>query len=326
MTATLTDRYVYAVTRSLPQSQRADIDKELRASIADAVDARVEAGESPEAAERATLTELGDPAPLAAEYAGRPSWLIGPQYYYYWTGLLKLLAATVLPIVFAVLFIINFIEGGIGQAFGGAFAVTITVAVHLAFWTTLLFAIAERSNDAKTKQALRGGEQGWTVDSLPEVPERGAGSGGSRLSELIPSVVFLLFFGFLLFWQQNNSVFEDAAGNPIPFLNPDLWTFWLPFLLVVLALELLFAFALYAIGRWNWALAIVNIGLNLASAVPLIWLLLHHQLLNIPFFEQFGWGTTLNTLVDPIAAGAVAVIAIGDSIDGIVKAARVSKR
>ncbi len=53
MTATLTDRYVYAVTRSLPESQRADIDKELRASIADAVDARVEAGDHPAEAERA---------------------------------------------------------------------------------------------------------------------------------------------------------------------------------------------------------------------------------------------------------------------------------
>ncbi len=30
MTASLADRYVYAVTRALPESQRADIDKELR--------------------------------------------------------------------------------------------------------------------------------------------------------------------------------------------------------------------------------------------------------------------------------------------------------
>lgn len=326
MTATLTDRYVYAVTRSLPESQRADIEKELRASIADAVDARVESGVQRDAAERATLTELGDPARLASEYAGRPSWLVGPQYYYYWQSLLKLLAVTVLPIVFVVLFIINFIEGGIGQAFAGAIWVVITVAVHLGFWVTLLFAIAERSNDAKTKEALQGGSEGWTVDSLPQVPERGAASTGGRLGELIPAVVFLLFAGFAVFWQQYNSVFEDAQGRPIPFLNPDQWSFWIPFLLVILVLELLFSVALYALGRWNWALAIVNIGLNLASAIPLIWLLLTHQLLNPAFFEAFGWEATLTTLVEPISAGAVAVIAIGDSIDGIVKAARAGKK
>src|SRR5690606_7305232 len=78
---TLTDRYVYAVIRSLPESQRADIERELRASIADAIETRIEAGEAPEAAERATLTELGDPMRLAGEYADRPSWLIGPKYF-----------------------------------------------------------------------------------------------------------------------------------------------------------------------------------------------------------------------------------------------------
>jgi len=35
-TTQLTERYIYAVTRSLPEGQRADIEKELRASIVDA--------------------------------------------------------------------------------------------------------------------------------------------------------------------------------------------------------------------------------------------------------------------------------------------------
>jgi hypothetical protein len=325
MTASLTDRYVYAVTRALPEPQRADIDKELRASIADAVDARVEAGEQLADAERATLTELGDPVKLAGEYAGRPNWLVGPRYYSSWVSFLKLLAATVLPVVFVVLFVINFIEGGIGPAFGGATWVTLTVAVHLAFWVTLFFAIAERSNDTKTTDALDS-SMAWTLDSLPQVPERGSGSTTKRLGELIPSVVFLLFFGIAIIWQQFNSVFKDTDGNPIPALDPQLWTFWLPYLLVILVLELLFAVSLYAIGRWNWALAIVNIGLNLGSAIPLVWLLVTHQLLNLPFFDQFGWEATVANLVDPIAAGVVALVAIWDSIDGIVKAGRAGKK
>lgn len=325
MTATLTDRYVYAVTRSLPESQRADIDKELRASIADAVDARVEAGEHPAEAERTTLTELGDPGKLAGEYAGRPNWLVGPKYYSYWVSLLKLLAATVLPVVFIVLFVIGFIEGGIGQAFGSATWVTLTVAVHLGFWVTLFFAIAERSKDTKTTDALDS-SMVWTLDSLPQVPEYRTGSPTKRLGELIPQVVFLLFFGGAIIWQQFNSVFTDPEGNPIPVLNPQLWSFWLPVLLVITALELLFAVALYAIGRWNWALAIVNIVLNLASGITLVWLLVTHQLLNLPFFEEFGWASTVTNLVDPIAAGAVALIAIWDSIDGILKAARANKK
>ncbi|MFD0597537.1 permease prefix domain 1-containing protein [Catellatospora coxensis] len=69
---TLTDRYVDATLRRLPGRQRADIEKELRTAIADAVDDRVEAGDEPAAAEIEVLTGLGDPARLAAGYADRP--------------------------------------------------------------------------------------------------------------------------------------------------------------------------------------------------------------------------------------------------------------
>ena len=66
--ATLTDRYVDATLRGVPQAKRADIERELRASIADAIDARADSGDSSADAEVAVLTELGDPARLAAGY------------------------------------------------------------------------------------------------------------------------------------------------------------------------------------------------------------------------------------------------------------------
>src|SRR5690606_15582817 len=65
MAATLTARYIDAVTRSLAPNAQEDVRVELEASIADAVEARLEQGESPDAAERGVLTELGDPAALA---------------------------------------------------------------------------------------------------------------------------------------------------------------------------------------------------------------------------------------------------------------------
>lgn len=43
----LTDRYVWATVRSLPEKQRSDIERELRTSIADAVDAKTDAGQRP---------------------------------------------------------------------------------------------------------------------------------------------------------------------------------------------------------------------------------------------------------------------------------------
>ncbi len=125
------------------------------------------------------------------------------------------------------------------------------------------------------------------------MPGHRIGSPTKRLGELIPSVVFLLFFGAAIVWQQFNSVFTDAAGRPIPALDPEqLWSFWLPYFLVIIVLELLFAVALYAVGRWNWALAIINIVLNLASAIPLIWLLVTHQPAEPPVLRRSSAGPT----------------------------------
>ncbi len=94
---TLTDRYVWGVLRAVPEAQRPDLEPEIRALIADAMDARVAsvAGEAPTAAERAVLTELGDPEVLAARYTDRSLFLIGPAYFLVW----KRLLLTILPII-----------------------------------------------------------------------------------------------------------------------------------------------------------------------------------------------------------------------------------
>ena len=72
-----TERYLAATLRSIPEPQHADVERELRSSIADAVEERVAAGEDRLAAERTVLEGLGDPAQLAAAYTGRAAYLIG---------------------------------------------------------------------------------------------------------------------------------------------------------------------------------------------------------------------------------------------------------
>ena len=65
MNTELVERYIAAATKSLPPDVQDDVRAELTASITDAIDARTEQGEDPAAAERAVLTELGDPAVLS---------------------------------------------------------------------------------------------------------------------------------------------------------------------------------------------------------------------------------------------------------------------
>ena len=151
--STLTDRYVWAVLRSLPEAQRADIDRELRATIADTVDAKIESGSKPADAEREALIELGDPYKLAWGYADRPLHLIGPALFPDYIRLLRVLYFIVLPIVVVVVFLSLLLAKSLeGEspwgAFGPIWPIAIGVAVHMGFWTTLVFAVLERTHAA----------------------------------------------------------------------------------------------------------------------------------------------------------------------------------
>ena len=72
-TATLTERYISATIRSLTPEVQDDVRAELQASIADAIDAKLEQGETPSAAERAVLSELGDPGTVSYTHLTLPT-------------------------------------------------------------------------------------------------------------------------------------------------------------------------------------------------------------------------------------------------------------
>jgi hypothetical protein len=312
---TLTDRYVWAVLRSIPEKQRADIDAELRATIADAVDARREAGGSEADAERGALVDLGDPAILAAGYADRPLHLIGPALFLDYSRLLRLLLAIVLPCVVLGVGIANAIQGhSFGEVVGGAVVTALTVGVHLCFWITLIFAILERTRTTLSPFVP------WSPDGLSAVPS-GPRTG---FGEAITTVVFLLLFAGGIAWQQFFSVFDDAERTPIPFLEPGLWSFWLPYALVITGLQIVLAVVLFGVGRWTWPLATAHAVLAFALAIPALWLLVTGRLLNEAFFAEFGWAEIIQPggVVVLVGALVVAGIAIGTAVDGFVKARR----
>ena len=312
---TLTDRYIWAVVRSVPEQHRSDIERELRASIDDDVEAR---GGDVATAERETLLALGDPDRLAASYAQRPAMLIGPKYYFDYVRLLKVLYAIVLPITVVAVAVAHVIaRDGIGEIIGGSIVAGITIGAHLGFWTTAVFAVLERTDAARTAPLTE-----WKPESLPQIPDRRAGTG---LAELVAAVVFLLFFAGAIVWQQLSSVFQDAAGAPVPLLRPELWSFWIPYTFVLIALELVFAVVLYRLQRWTWPMATVNVLLNLAFMIPATWLVLQDRVFNPAFIAELGFPDGLGAAVlAPVMVLVFLGAGIGDAADGIVKARRAS--
>ena len=245
MTTTLTERYITATVSSLPTAAQDDVRAELTASIDDAVEARIEQGEDAEAAERAVLTDLGDPGILAAGFADRPLQLIGPKYYLTWWRLLKLLLIIVPICTFGGVALAQSIAGaGIGELIGTAIGATIGAIVHVGFWVTLVFAILERTG------ASTGVD--WSLDQLPEVPTRRA-----RRTELVAILVTSgLLIGAVL-WDQFVG-FARVDGAPVPVLNPALWPLSLVAISVLLAAQVVIAIGIAARGRWTTGAAIAS--------------------------------------------------------------------
>lgn len=322
-TATLTERYIHAATRGVPEKSRADLGTELSASIADAIDARVEAGETRDAAERAVLTEMGDPDRLAADYSDRPAFLIGPRYYFEWRRLVKILLAIVLPLAAFGIGVGQLLSGaGFGEAVASVVVALFTIALHLIFWPTLVFAILERNGGPslpETSSATAAGPWApWTLDRLPEIREKGLGT-----AELVTSLVGIaLAIGAVLWDQLIGFVFVD--GNGIPLIDPALWALWIPVLMVVLIGEAVFAVVLYRTGRWTVPLAVANTLLALLFAVPVVWLSTHDALFDPAFFDATAGAEAaeVGSVVGIVIGCIIAAIALWDIADGWIKTAR----
>ncbi|MEU4237703.1 permease prefix domain 1-containing protein [Actinoplanes sp. NPDC026619] len=293
----LIDRYVYTALRRVPEQQRGDIDQELRASIEDAVDARVEAGEERDAAVETTLTELGDPDKLADQYAGRTNVLIGPEIYPAWRRLLTLLLAAVLPIVVIIGVVIQLVDDpDVGKVIGGAITSILTVGTQMAFWTTAVFAVIERTGAGRNDIKLN-----WTLKDLPKyepstIPKTEVGAGIVWPALLITALV----------WQQ-------FGLSEVPVLDPANWSFWWPYMIGALVLGAGYQVWLYRRRKYDRTVSVVNAVQQLISAVPLIWLLSTDHFFNPEFhnFADLGDGDVKQWLT----AIVIAILALGTAYD-----------
>lgn len=326
MTTTLTDRYVWAVTRLLPEGQRAEIDQELRSSIGDMVDARLAAaGEDPRVpedddvtvddVEAEVLTELGDPGALAARYTDRPRALIGPEVYPGYLRLLKLLASILLPIVAVTSLVVGILAEdvtGIGEVIGGVASGLFDVALQLTFWVTLGYVIYERTR----------GEDHWSVDALPDPPAPRHVTVGETVSSLVLVGVAIA----ALLWQRASSPLTDPVdGEAVPLLDPGLWSGWAQALIAVLALGAVVVVVVHRVGRWTPATAAANVGVDLVVLGIVTWLAVDDRLLNTRFLEVLADRNDWTSVPDPspwaviVLVGAVVA---WDAVDGLRKARR----
>ena len=310
---TLTDRYVWAVARRLPHARRAEVGEQLRADIGAAIATRVAAGEEPDAAETAVIEALGDPDRRAADAEGRLGYLIGPRWYFDYRRLLVVVLSAVGPSVLGALLLAQALAGlNVWQGIPAAFGVAFSVTVQVGFWITVAFAVIERVSKGRRRPSAD-----WDLSDLPLIPTARIG-----LGETIVAVLAYLLLVGLVVWQRNIWVVETAGDVPLPVLDPALWSFWIPWFLALAALEIVFALVAFTIGHWTWALAWVNVALNLAFAVPAVWLIASGAALSSEFRRTFAEVSALIDGLVAIVPLVIVVVAAIDIIEGFRKAYR----
>lgn len=299
------ERYVATVLGSIPESRRSDVDRELRTAIDDAIEARVEQGEEPSVAESAVLTDLGDPARLAADYSDRPLYLIGPRFYLPWLRVMRKLLAFVPAVAGMLTVVVQLLTGEdiVGAILGGVWAGVIT-AVNVVGWTTLGFAVAERADE--TSAADLEPLTRWSLDRLPRVPDRQFNTGEVIGSMVASAVVFVLILSF------RNVTF--------PFIDPDAWNLGIPLLLGLVAFSFVLALVKLRVGKWSYPLAVANALLNLGFAAWWAWAL-SGDLLDVDYFGDVVAPDWLTVSVR-ITLAIVVAICVWDAYKGFVGARR----
>lgn len=312
--SSLTDRYVAAVLHGIRDEQRAEVAAALRDSIGKAVDARVAGGEAPGDAERAVLTEFGDPMRVSAARSGRELHLIGPAVYPDYVRLLRLLLAIIVPIVGVAVGMATAVAGAdpwdvVAAGFGAAFS----VAVQVAFWVTLVFAIIERSGSKPHVPAM------WDLGDLPEASDRRISLGST-----VGSIVGLGVLIWFLLWQPTYQESFDPGGPTIPILDPALSQFWIPFLVAVLLASIGLEIVKYLRGHWTLLLAAVNTVLSLAFAIPAIWLLRTEQFFDPAFLSAITIDEVASTVdaLPTLIVWIIVIVSVVDITEGWWKATR----
>ncbi|MGI6707283.1 MAG: HAAS signaling domain-containing protein [Clostridia bacterium] len=323
----LINRYIYAVTRHLPQPQREDIDKELRGLIEDMLVERC-AGEEPQKTDiEAVLKELGEPSKLADQYRDKKRYLVGPENFDIYMLILKI----VLPVTAFGVAIASTIGFFANPPFDIIQGITklITDIISAAFssfaWITIVFAINERIQ-FYTKEKM--GKKEWDPSSLPEIPSKNT---MIKWSDCIFGIVIaVLFICLFHFASQFIGVYHFEDGRMItvvPLFDERGVKQVLPLLTVLFCISILKECGKLMMGKWTLPLGIANAIFNFISLFFLVTVFSNTGIWNPNFINELYAADTilshmpvgeLTTIWNSFRAGFVYVGAFGLIIDAII--------
>ena len=251
----LIERYIFDVTRRLPENERSEVRRELEANIAD----MLQDGQG-ENDIKEVLTKLGSPRILAEQYRQKQRYLISPAMFDLYISVLKLVVLIVgvvclcVGIVMGVFSAASASADSVGEAIGTAIGMGIEGALQAAFWVTLGFVIAERTG-------LK--EKPWTLDDLPRLPDNNDVI--IKRSESAVEMILSVFFTVFVILMITRDTWFFVLANNTELINPfssAALDRLIPYIVVFGILGVLMGVLKLVFARWNVRLCIANIVQN----------------------------------------------------------------
>lgn len=296
----LIERYIYAVTKSLPQSQREDIAQELRGLIEDMIEERNNDMElSKKEQVEDVLLELGNPVELASRYRGTNRYLIGPTLIDPYRMILRIVMFAIL-IAMSVVFLIESIilpQSLLDHVL--SFLISLINASAQAFaWITLGFAIAQYKG-VKPENLIKESHGNWKPSDLPPIPKhRKEIKRGEAITGIVFSVIALVFVIFSNHLFGIPVILNGEFLTIIPILNQEKFSSILPLIYVLVAIGILKECIKLIIGKWTKKLALYNLLLNGVTLVMLTFLFRDPTIWNPHFMEELARLTMLTQSED----------------------------
>lgn len=276
------ERYISDVVRRLPERERDEVSRELEANIADMLP------DNPSEQEIIrVLNGLGAPSKLAEQYRQKPRYLISPAMYDLYISVMKMLIPIVAIVIAGVSVLAEIMQysgdWSPARLFGGMVSGAVEGALQAAFWVTLGFAIAERSDTFKSKE--------WTVDDLPKQPAHKPldpkGVAISRSGTITGMALTVFFTGVVTLMIVHGESFLILVRNAKvyqPFSQTALDRS-LPYILVLGCLSLVVSGLKLYRGRWDIPLCTANAVYNVVWVSIVIYMLHWPDLFSTEFLE-----------------------------------------
>lgn len=277
----LINRYIYAVTQKLAESQRADIEKELHGLIEDMLEDRG-AGvgiASTEDVEQ-VLLELGPPGDMAARYRGRERYLIGPGLIDSYWSVLRIVLYSV-AVALGIAYMVDFFTSSDPNAekLLEYFVSLLSVAIHGFAWVTVIFAYIEY------RGARQVSKDAWKPSDLPVIPEPAV-----RIKPIEPvlgilfSVLFFVLFTFSIDLIGVHRFDENSIA--IPVFEQAAFAKYLPLIWLLTAFSIFNEARKLITRKWTPQIAVMHVIFNVASVIVAVILFSDMAIWNPTFMEQ----------------------------------------